>query len=78
MMAAAQREFTPALEERERARRALRRAEDRVRAARRQDRLVLQSAEPLPEVPGCEQCGATLGATAHCMTCAAARAFVDR
>jgi hypothetical protein len=77
MMAAAQREMTLALEERKCVRRALRRAEDRVRAARTQVHLVLQSAEPLPGAPLCDKCGATLGATPHCMTCAAARAFLD-
>lgn len=74
MMAAAQRELTLALEERKRARRALRRAEDRVGAARRQVRLVLQSAEPVFGPPRCDECGATLGTTPHCMTCAAVRA----
>jgi hypothetical protein len=76
MMAAAQRELTLALEERKRARRVLRRAEDRVRAARRHVRLVLKSAEPVSGPPRCDECGATLGATPHCMTCAGARAFV--
>jgi len=77
MMAAAQRELTLALEERKRARRAFRKAEERVRAARRQVRLVLQSAQPMPGAARCEECGATVGATSHCVTCAAARAFVD-
>jgi hypothetical protein len=77
VMAAAQRELTLALEERKRARRASRRAEDRVRAARRRVRLVLQSAEPVAGPPRCEECGATLGAMAHCVTCAAARVFFE-
>jgi len=77
MMAAAQRELTLALEERKRANRALRRVEDRVRAARRQVRLVLQSAEPVAAPGRCEECGAVLGATPHCVACAAARAFTD-
>jgi hypothetical protein len=77
MMAAAQRELTLALEERKRARRAFRKADERVRTARRQVRLVLQSAEPIPGAARCEECGATLGTTSNCMTCAAARAFAD-
>ncbi len=77
MMAAAQRELTLALEERKRARRVFRKADERVRAARRQVRLVLQSAEPVPDAVRCEECGATLGATSHCVTCAAARAFAE-
>jgi len=77
MMAAAQRELTLALEEPKRARRALRRAEARVRAARRQVRLALQAAEPVVAPPRCEDCGATLGVTPHCVACAAARAFTD-
>jgi hypothetical protein len=76
-MAAAQRELTLALEERKRARRGLRKAEERGGAARRQVRLILQSAEPMPSAARCGECGATLGATPHCMTCAAARAFLD-
>ena len=74
--AAPQRELTLALEERKRARRALGRTEDRVRAARRQVRFVLHSAEPVSGPQRCDECGATLGTTPHCMTCAAARAFV--
>jgi len=54
MMAAAQRELTLALEERKRARRAFRKADERVRAARRQVRLILQSAEPTLGAARCE------------------------
>jgi len=78
MMATAQRELMLAVDERKRARRALRKAEERVRAARRQTRLVLQSAEPMPGTSPCEECGAPLGATPPCRTCAAARPFVEQ
>jgi hypothetical protein len=78
MIAAAQRELTLALEERKRARRVLRKAEERVRAARRQVRLVLESADPMPTAPVCEECWATLGVTPHCVARAAARAFADQ
>lgn len=73
----ANREYVLAKEQRRRAKRALREAEDRVAEARRHLRLVEHAIPADPgDGPQCPQCLQPVGSNPHCMECQVLRVMV--